>query len=86
MVRSRPQQYLADTPTLAFAVLGQARFSGLLPASQELGVISELLQRWALAGYLPWRAGDPQLSVVLNQRRPVPAPRRSHGLPFAAYA
>ncbi|QUN30790.1 hypothetical protein KB879_13290 [Cupriavidus sp. KK10] len=86
MVRSRPQQYLADTPTLAFAVLGQARFSGLLPASQELGVISELLQRWALAGYLPWRAGDPQLSVVLNQRRPVPAPRQSHGLPFAAYA
>ncbi|MBB5191063.1 hypothetical protein HNQ50_001786 [Silvimonas terrae] len=72
-VRARPQQMLADTPTLAFAVLGQARFSGLLPASQELQVIAELLQRWALAGYLPWRAGSKELSVVLNQRRPLAA-------------
>jgi hypothetical protein len=72
-VRRRPQQMLADTPTLAFAVLGQARFSGLLPAPQELQVIAELLQRWALAGYLPWRAGSKELSVVLNQRRPLAA-------------
>ncbi|GGP26974.1 hypothetical protein [Silvimonas amylolytica] len=72
-VKARPQQMLADTPTLAFAVLGQARFSGLLPASQELQVIAELLQRWALAGYLPWRAGSKELSVVLNQRKPVAA-------------
>lgn len=69
-VKARPQQLLADTPTLAFAVLGQARYSGLLPASQELRVIAELLQRWALAGYLPWSAGSAQLSVVLNQRKP----------------
>jgi len=76
-VKLRPQQFLADTPTLAFAVLGQARFSGLLPANQELAVISELLQRWALAGYLPWKAGSPQLSVVLNQRRPVSTSARA---------
>ncbi|MDR3426830.1 MULTISPECIES: hypothetical protein [Silvimonas] len=78
-VKSRPQQFLADTPTLAFAVLGQARYSGLLPADQELQVIAALLQRWALAGYLPWTAGSAQLSVVLNQRRPIRTP-------LAAYA
>lgn len=76
-VKVRPQQLLADTPTLAFAVLGQARFSGLLPASQELKVIAELLQRWALAGYLPWSAGSAQLSVVLNQRK-------AGSIPFAS--
>jgi hypothetical protein len=73
-VRQRPQEGLADTPTLAFAVLGQARYSGLLPANDELQIISALLQRWALAGYLPWSAGSRQLSVVLNQRRPVRTP------------
>ncbi|MGO4328650.1 hypothetical protein AB4Z48_12370 [Cupriavidus sp. 2TAF22] len=84
-VKARPQQFLADTPTLAFAVLGQARYSGLLPARQELFVISELLQRWALAGYLPWRAGSPQLSVVLNQRQPV-RPQAGAAAPFGMYA
>jgi hypothetical protein len=69
-VRARPQQYLADTPTLAFAVLGQARYSGLLPANEELKAIAALLQRWALAGYLPWSAGSAQLSAALDQRRP----------------
>ncbi|HEY3598406.1 MAG TPA: hypothetical protein VGL08_12955 [Paraburkholderia sp.] len=78
-VKARPQQFLADTPTLAFAVLGQARYSGLLPASQELKVIAELLQRWALAGYLPWSAGSAQLSVALNQRQTI-------STPLAAYA
>lgn len=73
-VRARPQERLADTPALAFAVLGQARYSGLLPANQELRVISELLQRWALAGYLPWTAGSRQLSVALNQRQPIRTP------------
>ncbi|MGF6547621.1 hypothetical protein [Paraburkholderia youngii] len=78
-VKACPQQLLADYPTLSFAVLGQARYSGLLPAQTELRVIAELLQRWALAGYLPWRAGSAQLSVVLNQRKP-------HDRPLAAYA
>ncbi|WP_018421026.1 MULTISPECIES: hypothetical protein [Paraburkholderia] len=78
-VKASPQQLLADYPTLSFAVLGQARYSGLLPAQTELRVIAELLQRWALAGYLPWRAGSAQLSVVLNQRKP-------HERPLAAYA
>jgi hypothetical protein len=78
-VRARPQQFLADTPTLAFAVLGQARHSGLLPADLELKVIAALLQRWALAGYLPWSAGSAQLSVALNQLRPARTP-------LAAYA
>lgn len=68
-VKTRPQQYLADTPTLAFAVLGQARYSGLLQANHELNVIAALLQRWALAGYLPWSAGSAQLSAALDQRR-----------------
>ena len=66
-VRNKPQQFLAETPALAFAVLGQARHSGLLPAHIELQVIAELLQRWALAGYLPWTAGSAQLSLALNQ-------------------
>ncbi|MFM0339433.1 hypothetical protein PQR27_23435 [Paraburkholderia fungorum] len=78
-VKFRPQQFLADTPTLAFAVLGQARHSGLLPASEELKVIAELLQRWALAGYLPWSAGSAQLSVALNQHE-------TSSTPLAAYA
>ncbi|SAK88398.1 hypothetical protein AWB80_06151 [Caballeronia pedi] len=88
-VKARPQQLLADTPTLSFAVLGQARYSGLLPAQTELKVIAELLQRWALAGYLPWRAGSTQLSVALNQRRPpsIPPPANPlHANPFALYA
>lgn len=80
LVRSRPHQYLADTPTLAFAVLGQARYSGLLAPDVELRTISALLQRWALAGYLPWSAGSSQLSEALNQRR---QPLR---MPVAAYA
>ncbi|BCQ26131.1 hypothetical protein NK8_43150 [Caballeronia sp. NK8] len=88
-VKARPQQLLADTPTLSFAVLGQARYSGLLPAQTELKVIAELLQRWALAGYLPWSAGSTQLSVALNQRRPpsIPPPANPlHANPFALYA
>ncbi|AQH02306.1 hypothetical protein A9R05_25325 [Burkholderia sp. KK1] len=88
-VKARPQQWLADTPALAFAVLGQARYSGHLPAQTELKVIAELLQRWALAGYLPWSAGSAQLSVVLNQRRPPAMPPHAgslHANPFAAYA
>jgi len=85
-VKARPQQFLADMPTLAFAVLGQARYSGLLPAQQELFVISELLQRWALAGYLPWRADSPQLSVVLNQRQPMRAAQERGGMPLMVYA
>jgi len=88
-VKARPQQLLADTPALSFAVLGQARYSGLLPAQTELKVIAELLQRWALAGYLPWSAGSTQLSVALNQRRPpATSPHASslHANPFAAYA
>lgn len=86
-VKARPQQLLADTPTLSFAVLGQARYSGHLPARTELKVIAELLQRWALAGYLPWSAGSTQLSVALNQRRPpavAPHANPLHANPFAA--
>lgn len=70
-------------------MLGQARYSGHLPAQTELKVIAELLQRWALAGYLPWSAGSAQLSVVLNQRRPPAMPPHAgslHANPFAAYA
>ncbi|WP_250532357.1 hypothetical protein [Caballeronia sp. ATUFL_F1_KS39] len=77
-VRLRPQQLLANTPTLAFAVLGQARYSGMLPANDELRIIAALLQRWALAGYLPWKADSMQLSVVLNQRRTAPLSMAAH--------
>ncbi|CAB3746066.1 hypothetical protein [Paraburkholderia humisilvae] len=77
-VKLRPQQLLANTPALAFAVLGQARYSGLLPAGDELRIIAALLQRWALAGYLPWKADSMQLSVVLNQRRPTPLSMAAH--------
>lgn len=40
-------------PALAFAVLGQARASGLLGAKQELDLIGSLLGHWALRSYLP---------------------------------
>jgi hypothetical protein len=41
----------AAPPTLAFAVLGQARWNGLLAPEAEGRLVASLLQHWAL-----WRA------------------------------
>lgn len=41
-------------PSLAFAVLGQARADGALPARAEQKILETLLQRWAMDSYHPF--------------------------------
>lgn len=50
--RNRSAQMRAASPTLAFAVIGQARFDCRVSPEEESSVLSELLSRWALRGAL----------------------------------
>lgn len=47
--RHRPGTMRAASPTLAFAVLGQARADGVLPPGAESRIIDGLLRHWALS-------------------------------------
>jgi hypothetical protein len=46
--RSDPRTMRDASPTLVFAVLGQARVAGLLGALQEYQLLTRLITRWAL--------------------------------------
>ena len=46
--QANPQLREQTTPSLAFAVVGQAKADGQLTASQEYAVLTALLSRWAL--------------------------------------
>ncbi|HEY6125820.1 MAG TPA: hypothetical protein VIV63_14310, partial [Steroidobacteraceae bacterium] len=48
----RPQSLRQWPPTLAFAVVGQARADGLLSPEAESATVSKLLRHWALADTL----------------------------------
>lgn len=50
--RSAPQKLFDAPPTLAFAVLGQARRDGLVSPEQESRLLGEQLTRWAVRGSL----------------------------------
>jgi len=46
--RRHPRQLIEATPTMFFAVLGQAKEDRLLGPEEESGIVAERLQRWAL--------------------------------------
>ncbi|MEV5961050.1 hypothetical protein AB0L70_04765 [Kribbella sp. NPDC051952] len=46
--RTEPDQVAMAPPTLAFAVLGQARASGLLSPERESGMLRRLITKWAV--------------------------------------
>ncbi len=50
--RRKPQEMRRTTPTLAFAVLGQAKQDCRLAAEDESRLVSDLLRHWALASAL----------------------------------
>jgi hypothetical protein len=50
--RKVPERMRDAAPSLAFAVLGQARADGLLGAQQESDVVAKLLTHWALRSTL----------------------------------
>jgi hypothetical protein len=47
-VRSEPSRMHSGKPTLAFAVIGQARADGAISPQQESQTLGELLTRWAV--------------------------------------
>jgi hypothetical protein len=63
--RTRPAQLMSAPPTLAFAVLGQARAAGGLSQAAEERLVPSLLTRWALdltyADIRPGRNGRPRI-------------------------
>jgi hypothetical protein len=72
--RSSRHELRNAPPTLALAVLGQARFIGMLEPEQEGRIVANLLTYWALRSTLTASA----LSAAAA--RPVPAPQRPREL------
>lgn len=60
-----PARMNAAAPSHAFAVLGQARADGLLPARTEQRLLEALLQRWAMNSYAPPSPPAKAASVAL---------------------
>jgi hypothetical protein len=64
--RDSPRLVRAAPPTLAFAVLGQARWNGLLTPEKESSVVASLLQHWAVRRAL---AGDRPAACACKRNR-----------------
>ena len=64
--RGRPEAMVDHSPSLVFAVIGQARAAGLLTPRTEAGLISTLLTHWALRSTLDIAA------VCADRSRPRP--------------
>ena len=62
--RSEPSRIKSAKPTLAFAVIGQARADEEISPQQESQMLGELLTRWALADAMG--RTRPQSSVPLT--------------------
>ncbi|MCB0542545.1 MAG: hypothetical protein KDC70_03455 [Saprospiraceae bacterium] len=55
----RPDDWLSQAPSLVFAVVGQARFSGLLSPEAENQLLVRCLTHWAKRQRAPLRKSDP---------------------------
>jgi hypothetical protein len=69
--RTNPAEMYRARPTLAFAVMGQARFDGAVSPEEESTVLGKLLTHWALqstlqaaAGCVKKSSGTPSCSVI----------------------
>ena len=72
--RGDPRAMRDASPTLVFAVLGQARVAGLLGATQEYQMLTRLITRWALRSNQGLTALGAQRSDVARRRAtPIPA-------------
>ena len=60
--RSEPSRMKSAKPTLAFAVIGQARADGAISPQQESQTLGELLTRWAVADAI----GEELVGTILN--------------------
>jgi hypothetical protein len=67
--QDRPRAIGTATPSLAFAVLGQARAAGRLSPELESQVVGRLLTHWALRSTLDISAICADRSLALAQRR-----------------
>ncbi|MEI8408969.1 MULTISPECIES: hypothetical protein [unclassified Kribbella] len=78
--RREPDQMALAPPTLAFAVLGQARASGMLSPERESGLLRRLIIGWAVNSALATARGDRGMYVgqpVIWSDPPDYAQRRS---------
>jgi hypothetical protein len=70
--RRSPRQVRAASPTLAFAVLGQARWAGWLSPEAESSIVARLLEHWALGRALkegvPCRTCQPG-NLILRRKQ-----------------
>lgn len=79
--RTHPEHMLVAPPTLAFAVLGQARASGQLSPERESRLLRRLISTWAVDSALQTArlASRPDADVFVGQpriwREPAPRPR-----------
>jgi len=66
----QPEPMMRDSPTLAFAAIGQARAAGRIPPGREARLVGDLLTRWALASTL-------DIAAICAGSPPRPLPARS---------
>lgn len=66
-----PTQMSAEPPTLAFAVLGQARASGLLAPEQESELLRQLIRGWAVVSTLETARASGQATRATFGGQPV---------------
>jgi hypothetical protein len=75
--RSEPRRIRDASPTLVFAVCGQARVAGRLGAYEESRLLTRLITRWALRS-------TEDITALCAQRSDADAPRRVRPLPETA--
>src|SRR5262249_56144985 len=68
---ANPGHMRAASPTLAFAVLGQARASGLVTPEKENRLLGNLITYWALRSTLDVNAAMAQLPVPGEPAAPI---------------
>jgi hypothetical protein len=71
---SRPELLRQASPTLAFAVVGQARAAGQLDPGDESRILTDLLTHWALASTLEALGHGAAPAVAAPAAAPQPAP------------
>jgi hypothetical protein len=78
--QAQPRRAVLEPPTLAFAVLGQARASGRLTPERESQVLRHLITSWAVTSTLETARATTRADTFLGQptiwREPATAPAR----------
>jgi hypothetical protein len=78
--QAQPRRAALEPPTLAFAVLGQARASGRLTPERESHILRHLITNWAVTSTLETARATTRAETFLGQptiwREPTTAPAR----------